>query len=169
MRPDETVHTAGVGETRIFQISLSPAYLAEYRRREFAMPAGIDLESRQIDDIGLATLARAHQDTAQYGLTMRQLYFDQLREAMVRRIISVYSVQRDGLKRRAETLTPTTTRTVVEYIDAYLSHDLRLAELSKVAGVSRAHFARSFQQVLGMSPHMYVQHRRLFRAMDLLC
>jgi AraC family transcriptional regulator len=168
MKPDETVHTAGVGETRIFQISLSPAYLTEYRGRNFAMPVGIDLDTRQLDDVGLATLARAHQDAARYGLTMRQLYFDQLREAMVRRIISVYSVGRDGMKRRAETLTPATTRTVIDYIDAYLAHDLRLNELSKVAGVSRAHFARSFQQVIGMSPHMYVQHRRLIRVMDLL-
>jgi AraC family transcriptional regulator len=99
---------------------------------------------------------------------MRQLYFDQLREAMVRRIISVYTVGKNGVRSRSETLTPATTRTVVDYIDASLSHDLRLTDLSKVAGFSRAHFARSFQQVIGMSPHMYVQQRRLIRAMDLL-
>lgn len=168
VKPDETVHTAGVGDTRIFQISLSPSYLTEYRARNFAMPVGIDLQTRELDDIGLTTLTRAHQDAAQYGLTMRQLYFDQLREAMVRRIISVYSVGKNGARSRSETLTPATTRTVVDYIDAYLSSDLRLTELSKVAGVSRAHFARSFQQVIGMSPHMYVQQRRLIRAMDLL-
>jgi AraC family transcriptional regulator len=168
MKPDDTVHTAGLGQTRIFQISLSPSYLAEYLGRCFVMPAGLDLDTRQLDDIGLATLARAHQDAMWYGLTMRQLYFDQLREAMVRRIVSVYSVGRGGAEKRIETLVPATTRTVIDYIEGNLSHDLRLAALSKVAGLSRAHFARSFQQVLGMSPHRYVQHRRLNLAMALL-
>jgi AraC-like DNA-binding protein len=168
MMPDDTVHTAGVGQTRIFQISLSPSYLSDYLSRYFVMPAGMDLETRQFDDIGLAALANTHQAASRYGLTMRQLYFDQLREAMVRRIISVYSVGRDTAKKRKETLVPATTRTLLDFIEANLSHDLRLAELAKIAGLSRAHFARSFQQVFGMSPHVYVQHRRLERAAELL-
>jgi AraC-like DNA-binding protein len=168
MKPDETVHTAGVGHTRIFQICLSPSYLTDYLGRHFVMPGGTDLDTRQLNDLGIATLARSHQDAMQYGLMMRQLYFDQLREAIVRRIISVYSVRQEGNKTRSETLAPTTTRALIDYIEANLFRDLRLAELSKVAGLSRAHFARSFLQVLGMSPHKYVQHRRLNRAMALL-
>jgi AraC-like DNA-binding protein len=168
MKPDDTVHTAGFGETRIFQISLSPSYLTEYLGRHFVVPAGMDLDTRQFDDIGLAALARAHQDGAQYGLTMRQLYFDQLREAILHRIISVYSVGKDAAQKRVETLVPKTTRALIDYIEANLSHDLRLAELAKIAGLSRAHFARSFLRVMGMSPHRYVQHRRLHRAMTLL-
>ena len=168
MMPDDRVHTAGVGHTRIFQISLSPSYLSDYLSRNFVMPAGMDLETRQFDDIGLAELAKAHQSAAQYGLTMRQLYFDQLREAMVRRIVSDYSVGREIAKKRTETLVPATTRVLLDFIEANLSNDLRLAELAKIAGLSRAHFARCFQQVLGMSPHVYVQHRRLRRAAELL-
>ena len=168
MKPDDRVHTAGVGKTRIFQISLSPSYLAHCLRKDFVIPPGIELDTRQIDDFGLATLARAHQDAATYGLTMRQLYFDQLREAMVRRIVSVYSVGKDGAKRRTEKLVPMKTRTLLDYIEANLAHDLRLSELARVAGLSRAHFARSFQHVVGMSPHLFVQHRRLNQAMVLV-
>ncbi len=168
MMPDDTVHTAGLGQTRIFQISVSPSYLSDYLSRNFVMPAGMDLETRQFDDIGLATLANAHQSASGYGFTMRQLYFDQLREAMVRRIVSVYSVGRAAAKKRAETLVPATTRLLLDFIEANLGQDLRLADLAKIAGLSRAHFARSFQQVLSMSPHVYVQHRRLHRAAELL-
>lgn len=168
MKPDETVHTAGIGQTRIFQISFLPSYVTDYLGRHFRMPSGSDLGTRQLGDIGIATLARAHQDAMQYGLTMRQLYFDQLREAIVRRIVSLYGVGQGDAKKRIETLVPTTTRTLIDYIEANLSHDLRLTELSKVAGLSTAHFARSFLQVLGMSPHRYVQHRRLNRALALL-
>jgi AraC family transcriptional regulator len=168
MLPDDTVHTAGLGQTRIFQISVSPSYLSDYLSRNFVMPTGMDLQTRQFDDIGLATLANAHQSALRYGLNMRQLYFDQLREAMMRRIVSVYSVGRDVAKKRTETLVPATTRLLLDFIEANLSHDLRLAELAKIAGLSRAHFARSFQQVFGMSPHVYVQHRRLHRAAELL-
>lgn len=168
VKPDETVHTAGFGETRIFQICVSPAYLTAHLNRNFVVPGGVDLETRQLDDLGLAELARTHNEAARYGVSMRHLYFDQIREAMLRRILIVYSSKNLQSKERAETLVPAKTRTLLDYIDANLARDLRLIELAKVAGLSRAHFARSFHKVMGMSPHLYVQHRRLNKAMGLL-
>ena len=168
MQPDETVHTAGVGSTRIFQISLSPDYLTTYLERNFVVPSGVDLKTRQLDDIGLAELARAHNQAMLYGLPMRQLYFDQLRDAMVDRILSLYSTRKLPSKQRAESLVPAKTRLLLDFVEANLDNDLRLDELAKIVGLSRAHFARSFHKMIGMSPHLYVQHRRLNRAADLL-
>jgi AraC family transcriptional regulator len=168
VKPDETVHTAGAGETRIFQICISSSYLSSYVERDFIVPAGVDLQSRQLDDIGLAKLARAHNWGSQFGLSMRELYFDELREAMLRRILGLYSTHKLRPKERAESLVPAKTRTVVDFIEANLSMDLRLETLAKVVGLSRAHFARSFRKMTGMSPHLYVQHRRLSRATELL-
>lgn len=168
MQPDETVHTAGVGPTRIFQISISPAYLTSYVQRNFVMPSGVDLRTRQLDDVGLAELARAHNQAALSGQPMRQLYFDQLREAILNRILSLYSTRRCLSKERAESLVPTKTRLLLQFVEANLDRDLRLQELAAIAGISRAHFARSFHKVMGMSPHRYVQHRRLNRAVELL-
>jgi AraC family transcriptional regulator len=111
---------------------------------------------------------RAHNDGLRDGMQMRQLYFDQLREAMLHRILCVYSTHKLRSKERAESLVPAKTRTLLDFIEANLTQDLRLDELAKVVGLSRAHFARCFHKVMGMSPHLYVQHRRLNRAMELL-
>jgi AraC family transcriptional regulator len=46
-------------------------------------------------------------------------------------------------------------------IDSNLTGDLSLERLAEEAGISRAHFARLFRQVVKESPHHYVTSRRL--------
>jgi AraC family transcriptional regulator len=53
-------------------------------------------------------------------------------------------------------------------IDADLSADLSLEALAEEAGLSRAHFARTFRQVVNESPHRYVMNRRIEHAKELL-
>jgi AraC family transcriptional regulator len=67
-----------------------------------------------------------------------------------------------------EVLAPARARRVVDYIDANFACDLRLVELSSVAGVSRAHFARAFRNTVGMAPHTFVLQRRFARAVECL-
>ncbi|MBB3236795.1 AraC family transcriptional regulator [Phyllobacterium endophyticum] len=57
---------------------------------------------------------------------------------------------------------------VVDYIEDAIDHDLRLSTLAAIAGMSTHHFAHSFQQTIGMSPHSYVLVRRIERARALL-
>lgn len=57
---------------------------------------------------------------------------------------------------------------VVDYIEDGIDHDLRLASLATVAGMSTHHFAHRFQETIGMSPHSYVLVRRIERARALL-
>ncbi len=45
---------------------------------------------------------------------------------------------------------------------------LRVADLARAAGLSRAHFSREFRRAFGESPHAYLLTRRLERAAALL-
>ncbi|MBA3268839.1 MAG: helix-turn-helix transcriptional regulator [Acidimicrobiia bacterium] len=45
---------------------------------------------------------------------------------------------------------------------------LTVADLARVAGLSRAHFSREFRRVFGEAPHQYLLTRRLERAAALL-
>jgi len=45
---------------------------------------------------------------------------------------------------------------------------LRVDDLARAAGLSRAHFSREFRQAFGESPHAYLLTRRLERAAALL-
>ena len=57
---------------------------------------------------------------------------------------------------------------VKEYVAANLEADLTIAQLAKVASLSRFHFARAFKAAVGQSPHQYVSAHRLERAKELL-
>src|SRR5579862_7922082 len=55
-----------------------------------------------------------------------------------------------------------------DHIDRYYASPLDLDRLAGVAGVSRFHFARSFEASYGETPIRYLTRRRIERAQDLL-
>lgn len=57
---------------------------------------------------------------------------------------------------------------MLDYIDASLSEHLTLEDMARRVGVSRAHFARRFRDVTGMTPHRYLTLRRVEKARKLL-
>jgi len=57
---------------------------------------------------------------------------------------------------------------VVDYVEGNIDQDLRLASLAAVAAMSVYHFARSFKETVGLSPHAYVLSRRIARARAML-
>lgn len=52
--------------------------------------------------------------------------------------------------------------------DARYSEPLRVEDLARAAGLSRAHFSEQFRRAFGESPHAYLLTRRLERAAALL-
>lgn len=57
---------------------------------------------------------------------------------------------------------------VIDYMHAHLAHDVSLDRLSRVAGLSKHHFLRSFKASTGVTPHRFLTEIRLRRAADLL-
>ncbi len=55
-----------------------------------------------------------------------------------------------------------------DHIDRHYQEPLDLDELARVAGVSKFHFARSFEATYGETPIRYLTRRRIERAQDLL-
>jgi AraC-like DNA-binding protein len=55
-----------------------------------------------------------------------------------------------------------------DHIDAHFADELDLARLARVAGVSKYHFARSFEAVYRETPIRYLTRRRIERAQDLM-
>jgi AraC-like DNA-binding protein len=65
-------------------------------------------------------------------------------------------------------LSPGVLKRVREYIDANLETDVGLDALSKVAGLSRCHFARAFKQSVGTTPHNFLMYRRFCKAVEFI-
>jgi AraC-like DNA-binding protein len=55
-----------------------------------------------------------------------------------------------------------------DHVDARFAEPLDLSRLAAVAGVSKYHFARSFEAAYGETPIRYLTRRRIERAQDLL-
>lgn len=57
---------------------------------------------------------------------------------------------------------------VQEYVATHLEDCIGLADLAKVAGLSRMHFAAQFRAATGLRPHDYVLQQRVASAIDIL-
>ena len=93
-----------------------------------------------------------------------KLYFETLFDAAVLRVIrlATNASQIPGGARQA--LAPAKLRRVKAFIEAHLDEDLDLQALADVAGLSRFHFSRAFQQTTGFSPYLFVTRTRIDRA-----
>jgi AraC family transcriptional regulator len=55
-----------------------------------------------------------------------------------------------------------------DYVLAHLDEPIEVSTLAKMAGRSPFHFTRVFTRSVGISPHRYVVHLRLQRAIELV-
>jgi AraC family transcriptional regulator len=97
------------------------------------------------------------------------LYMDSLAQALAFQLLREFSeIQgrpelsfRGGMARAR-------LRRVLDYIEANLGVDVRLAELASTADLSTQHFSTLFKQSTGLAPHKYLTARRIERAKHLL-
>ena len=73
-----------------------------------------------------------------------------------------------AIERRARgTLGKDVLERLKDYVVAHLDEPIEVAALAKLAGRSPFHFTRVFTRSVGVSPHRYVVHLRLQRAIEL--
>jgi AraC-like DNA-binding protein len=65
-------------------------------------------------------------------------------------------------------LTPKVITRLRDYVDAHLREPILVADLANQAGQSPSHFAKSFTEQTGQSPHKFVMTLRIERAAELL-
>jgi AraC family transcriptional regulator len=83
----------------------------------------------------------------------------------------------DGLLARHSSQVETRTRGMLgnavlkrlkDYVVAHINEPIEVAALAKMAGRSPFHFTRVFARSVGMTPHRYIVHLRLQRAIELV-
>ena len=65
-------------------------------------------------------------------------------------------------------LPPRTSRRVCEFVEEHLEENISIQALANIAGLSMYHFARTFKQSEGMTPHEFIIRCRVQRVKDLL-
>jgi AraC family transcriptional regulator len=114
-----------------------------------------------MERLGVA-LVHADDTRAAFG----RLFFDSVGLAIVSRLLARELAEEALAPARpnATALQPWRVRRVIEYIDANLSDAIRLADLARVTGLSRMHFASQFRAATGFTPHEFLVRTRIERA-----
>jgi AraC family transcriptional regulator len=154
-------------------------YLPSQHFSEDSLGIGVDAAAadtslryeRSFQDPLVAQIAFAIVSELQTPTAAGKLLAETLAASLAARLVHRHtgrSVDRDLVGLADQGLDRRRLRRVTEYISANLEGDLTIAQLAKVACLSRFHFARAFKTAVGQSPHHYVSAHRLERAKEML-
>jgi AraC family transcriptional regulator len=99
---------------------------------------------------------------------LSHLFADSLATVLVTHLLRTYSASPEATPDARGGLGPSRERRIREHIEKSLESDLSIHALAEVVGMSPHYFADLFRQSTGFTPHLYVSHRRVARAQELL-
>jgi AraC family transcriptional regulator len=136
----------------------------EQVRHETRHDLGAELQTHDvIQDPTLRRLAEVLLREKRDGFQSGIFFLDGVATTLASYLVRHYS-SASPVERNAATMTPSTLRRCIEYMDAQLEGDLRLSELAGEVGISTSHFIRSFRQSTDKTPYQFLLHRRVERA-----
>jgi AraC family transcriptional regulator len=118
---------------------------------------------QQLEAISALLIAEVQQRQSSGGL-----YLDSLANVLAVQLLRNYGTASAQLATYEGGLPTYQLNQVLDYIDAGLAGDIKLANLAGLLNMSPFHFGRMFKQSMGISPHQYVIQQRLERAKHLL-
>ena len=153
------------GTVEAVLVAVDPSQLSLAAAEKMALEAQL-IERLSAHDQALLEFARTLAVESAGGYPNGPLYWTEIASAFI-----------DGLVVRHALVPKTHARGMLgkdvldrlkEYAIAHLDQPIEVATLAKIAGRSPFHFTRVFARSVGMTPHRYVVHLRLQRAMELV-
>ena len=117
----------------------------------------------QIEAIGMMLL-----NELQPQCHSSKLYLDSLSNVLAVNLLRHYGTTKPKLPVYSGGLPPRQLGQILDYIDAHLEQNIKLADLAQLLDMSQFHFSRLFKQSIGTSPHQYLSQQRVERAKQLL-
>lgn len=102
------------------------------------------------------------------GYPSGRLYGETLGASLAVHLIGKHSTKRPKLQNYNDGLPQHKLNQAIDYINAHLSQEIKLADLAQVVDISQFYFARLFKQSMGIAPYQYVIQRRIEQAKQLL-
>lgn len=121
-----------------------------------------------IRDLVLERIAhRLLQEISEPGAASR-LVTEELAQELAAHLLLAHSNVGPRRAGRSYRIAPRRLKRAEEFIVSNLKGDLSLADIAGAAGMSLFHFAKSFKQATGRTPHQYLTAQRMLRARALL-
>jgi AraC family transcriptional regulator len=148
--------------TTEFLQSIAQETLNQNSDRLELLPA-FQIRDAQIEAIALMLFAEWQQD--RFG---NELYLDSLTNVLAVNLLHNHTASKPQLPIYEGGLPPRQLGQVLDYIDAFLDKNIKLADLAQLLDMSPFHFSRLFKQSIGITPHQYLSQQRVERAKQLL-
>jgi AraC family transcriptional regulator len=146
-------------------VSVDPSLLREVQGSKCRAHPGL-VRVAEVSDPLLAHLMHGLREVLRMSRESQGVYGAPLGHALATHLLAHYGSSKTLATGGALPLSR--LRRIAEHIDRNLDAPLSLQELSALAGLSVFHFARTFKERTGLSPHQYVLRRRVERAKELL-
>ena len=153
------------GSVEAIVVAIDPSKLA------LAAAEGSALNAQLIErftgyDQALLDLARGLASESANGYPNGPLFWNEIASAFLGGLLVRHTSNFDGRVRGA--LGKDVLQRLRDYIMAHLDEPIEVAALAEIAGRSEFHFTRVFARSVGVTPHRYVVHQRLQRAVELM-
>lgn len=117
-------------------------------------------------DAGLLGLARTLISESKHGYPSGALFWNEAASRFIDGVVARHTGRRAPPPRGA--LGSAVLSRLRDHIMAHLDEPIEVATLAGIAGRSPFHFSRVFAEAVGMTPHRYIVHLRLRRAVELM-
>ncbi|MBW4467547.1 MAG: AraC family transcriptional regulator [Pegethrix bostrychoides GSE-TBD4-15B] len=117
----------------------------------------------QIEAIGLMLLTELKQENLG-----GRLYIESLANILAVHLLRQYATTKPDLPVYEGGLPERRLLQVLDYIQAHLEQEIRLADLAALLDMSQFHFSHLFKQTMGTSPYQYLLQQRIERAKQFL-
>src|SRR5215831_5939918 len=153
------------GSVEAIVVAIGPDKLALAAAEGSALDAQL-IERLSGYDQTLLDFARDLASESASGYPNGPLFWNEIASAFLGGLLVRHTSNFDGQVRGA--LGKDVLQRLRDYIMAHLDEPIEVAALAGIAGRSEFHFTRVFRRSVGMTPHHYVVHQRLQRAVELL-
>lgn len=158
------------GEENCLKIQLSASFLKRVAEEtlgkdgdHLTLVPTFQSRQQQLEAISTLLLAEVQQRQPSGGL-----YLDSLANVLAVQLLQNYGAISAPLPSYDGGLPTYQLNQILDYIDAGLAEDIKLADLAGLLNMSPFHFGRMFKQSIGLSPHQYLIQQRVERAKTLL-
>jgi AraC family transcriptional regulator len=157
-------------DDRYLQIRIASRFIQQVAREALEIdPERLELLSEfrtrdpQIESLGMLLLAELKQKNLG-----GKLYIESLSNVLAVHLLRQYSATEPRIFVHKGGLPEYQVRQILDYIDAHLHQDIKLADLALLLDMSQFHFIYLFKQAIGTSPYQYLLQQRVERAKLLL-
>ncbi len=153
------------GSVDVIFIAVDPGQLALAAAEDKAIEAQL-VECMPGYDHGLLDLARALVSESTRDFPKGPLFANELASAFIDGLVARHTSRPNSRTRGM--LGKAVLERLRDYVVANLDQPIEVATLARMAGRSPFHFTRVFTRSVGVTPHRYVVHLRLQRAIELI-